>query len=116
MQRSNIKDTFGTENLNVDYHTLNDKQKIIFKRIESHYNEFVANQNHVEPLRIMIIGTAGTGKSYLINAIRLRLQEMAMNNGTETSTSPVIVLAPTGVVAFNILGATIHSTQLIHIQ
>ena len=58
--------------------------------------------------------TAGTGKSYLINTIRVRIQEMAMNNGIETS--PVIVLAPTGVAAFNILGMTIHSTFSVPIS
>ena len=37
-----------------------------------------------------------------------------MNNGTETS--PVIVLAPTGVAAFNIHGSTIHSTLSVPIN
>ena len=55
--------------------------------------------------------TAGTGKTYLINAIRSRLQELA---GTG-SKSPVVVLAPTGVAAFNINGATIHSKLSIPI-
>ncbi|CAB4434037.1 unnamed protein product [Rhizophagus irregularis] len=47
-----------------------------------------------EPLRTIIMGTAGTGKSYLIMAIRNMLHEMAVN---ETKT-PLLVLAPTGVV------------------
>ena len=53
---------------NVDYTTLNEKQKQIFKRIESHYlNMTVGHQ--VEPLKIMIMGTAGTGESYLKKSI-----------------------------------------------
>ena len=48
------------------------------------------------------MGTAGTGKSYLIKAIRGKLQTMA---GSESK----IVLAPTGAAAFNIIGVTIHS-------
>ena len=52
------------------------------------------------------MGTAGTGKSYLIRAIRKRLNTMAGNE----SHSPVQVIAPTGVAAFNINGTTIHST------
>ena len=49
------------------------------------------------PLRIIISGTAGTGKSYLINCLRLLLQDK------------VRVAAPTGVAAFNVDGHTLHS-------
>ena len=35
----------------VDYENLNEKQKTVFKRIESHYNNILAG-NSVEPLRI----------------------------------------------------------------
>lgn len=49
------------------------------------------------PLRMIVYGTAGTGKSYLINCLRLLLQ------------SKVCVAAPTGVAAFNIDGHTLHS-------
>lgn len=45
-------------------------------------------------------------KTILINAIRQILQELAKRNGIDSS--PVIVLAPTGVAAFNIHGTTIH--------
>ena len=68
--------------------------------------------HQVDPLKIIVMGTAGTGKTYLINAIRSRLQELA---GTG-SKLPVIVLAPTGVAAFNINGATIHSKLSIPIK
>ena len=49
------------------------------------------------PLRIIVSGTAGTGKSYIINCLRLLLQ------------NKVRVAAPTGVAAFNVDGHTIHS-------
>src|SRR6266498_2572420 len=94
----------------LDYQTLNEKQKLVFKRIESHYNDMLKD-NQTEPLRIIVMGTAGTGKTYLINAIRGRLREMT---GVK-SKSPVIVLAPTGVTAFNINGITIHSALSIPI-
>ncbi|PKC52274.1 hypothetical protein RhiirA1_481883 [Rhizophagus irregularis] len=87
---------------------------IIFRRIETHYNAIITNHNQVEPLRLIIMGTAETSKSYLINAIRACLQEIAINNGAETS--PVIVLAPTGIAAFNIHGTMIHSTLSILIN
>src|SRR4051794_36321297 len=57
------------------------------------------------------MGTARTGKTYLIKAIRCRLQEMV---GTG-SKSPMVVLALTGVAAFNIDGTTIHSGLAIPI-
>ena len=49
------------------------------------------------PLRIIVSGTAGTGKSYLINCLRVLLREK------------VCVAAPTGIAAFNIDGNTLHS-------
>ncbi|CAB4412397.1 unnamed protein product [Rhizophagus irregularis] len=95
----------------IDYWKLNENQKKIFTRIESHYND-ILNGKKVKALRIMIMGTAGTGKSYLIKTIRQKLHEMA---GTDTD-SPVLVIAPTGVAAFNINGSTIHSTLSIPIR
>ncbi|CAG8559029.1 9051_t:CDS:10, partial [Scutellospora calospora] len=70
----NEKSTETDENVTlitdvVDYQTLNEKQKIIFDRVESHYHN-VLKGFQVELLRIIIIGTANTGKSYLIKAIR----------------------------------------------
>ena len=58
------------------------------------------------------MGTAGTGKSYLIKAIRGRLRTMAGNRNK----SPAVVIAPTGVVTFNINETTIHSTISILIM
>ena len=94
----------------LDYQTLNEKQKLVFKRIESHYDD-ILKDNQTEPLRIIVMGTAGTGKTYLINAIRGRLREMT---GVRFK-SPVLVLAPTGVAAFNINGITVHSALSIPI-
>ena len=52
----------------VNYENLNEKQKIIFNRIESHYNSILTG-NLVELLRIIIMSITGIGKSYLIRAI-----------------------------------------------
>lgn len=50
--------------------------------------------------RILILGAAGTGKSTAIKAIKESLED----NGEK-----VLLMAPTGVAAINIGGATIHS-------
>ncbi|RHZ57019.1 hypothetical protein Glove_395g64 [Diversispora epigaea] len=52
----------------VNYESLNKKQELIFKRVESHYYNTLINLQ-IEPLKIIIMETAGTEKSYLIKAI-----------------------------------------------
>jgi len=62
-----------------------------------------------DPLKIILMRTARTGKTYLIEAIRSRIKEMI---GAESGL-PVIVLALIGIAAFNINGMTIHSALSI---
>ena len=50
---------------------------------------------------MIISGTAGTGKSFLINCLKGLLQKV------------VRIAAPTGVAAFNVQGCTLHS--LLHL-
>ncbi|GBC33192.2 ATP-dependent DNA helicase PIF1 [Rhizophagus irregularis DAOM 181602=DAOM 197198] len=65
---SNSRISTEEENLTVDYQTLNDNQKKVFNRIEAHYHDVLVG-HQVKPLRIIVMGTAGTGKTYLIEAI-----------------------------------------------
>ncbi|XP_057838840.2 uncharacterized protein LOC131048788 [Cryptomeria japonica] len=60
---------------------------------------------------MIIQGTTGTGKSYLIGVISESLKSVAMLNQ-----SPLLLLAPTGVAAFNIGASTIHSKLRIPIK
>ena len=53
-----------------------------------------------DPLAMLVLGTAGTGKSYLIHCLHQLLGQS------------VTLLAPTGVAAVNIGGATLHSHLL----
>ena len=53
--------------------------------------------NDPSPIRMIVSGTAGTGKSYLIHCLRLLLH------------NKVHVVAPTGVAAYNVDGNTLHS-------
>ena len=78
--------------------TTADPQKLQGKQLQA----YTIVRQHMEteappPLRMVVSGTAGTGKSYLIHCLRLLLQDR------------VRVAAPTGVAAFNIDGHTLHS-------
>ena len=81
--------TFTTS---ADPQHLQEKQLQTYNMVREH-----AESDHPEPLRLIVSGTAGTGKSYLINCLRLLLNHR------------VHVAAPTGVAAFNIEGQTLHS-------
>ena len=65
---------------------------------------FSNQDEHKVPLRMMILGTAGTGKSYLIRALAQYLG------------SKCLITATTGIVAFNIGGITLHSALQLPVQ
>ena len=78
--------------------TTADPQQLQGKQLQA----YTIVRQHMEainppPLKMIISGTAGTGKSYLINYLRLLLQ------------NKVRVAGPTGVAAFNVDGHTFHS-------
>jgi ATP-dependent DNA helicase PIF1 len=69
-------------------------QRFVYDIVNTHFNSISSNR---EPLRLIIVGVAGTGKSYLINALRNLLQ------------GKCTVTATTGKASYNIRGVTIHS-------
>ena len=71
---------------------LQGKQLQVYTLVQEH-----AKAEGPPPLRMIVSGTAGTGKSYSIHCLRLLLGNR------------VRVAAPTGVAAFNIEGHTLHS-------
>ncbi len=71
---------------------LRGRQLEVYTTVKDH-NE----NNSLTPLRLIVTGTAGTGKSYLIQCIRLLLA------------NTLTVSAPTGVASFIIEGSTLHS-------
>ena len=71
---------------------LEGRQLQVYTLVQQHLNTAASS-----PLRMIVSGTAGTGKSYLIHCLRLLLKDK------------VRVAAPTGVAAFNIDGHTLHS-------
>ena len=78
----------------VDINSFSEMQGLAYNIVNAHFNNISSDK---EPLCLIIIGVAGTGKSYLINAIRNLLQNRCA------------VTATTGKAAFNIKGVTIHS-------
>jgi DNA replication protein DnaC len=64
----------------------------IYNNVSTHFNATA-----VPPLAALVLGSAGTGKSFLIHSLRHLLNACCA------------VLAPTGVAAVNISGSTIHS-------
>lgn len=83
-----------------NYTTLSNKQQKAMNIVMTHYH---TNEDRC-PFFMIIQGTTGIGKSYLIGAIHEALQ-----NACLSGPSPLLLLALIGVVAFNIGAFTIHS-------
>ena len=77
-----------------DPSTLQGEQLRAYKAVHNYLNY---TDNSKQPLRMVVCGTAGTGKSYLIHCITILLGDH------------LCVAAPTGVAAFNVHGHTLHS-------
>jgi hypothetical protein len=65
---------------------------------------------HFKPLRMTIMGAAGTGKSVLINTLVTMLRVMFDDNDV------VHIAAPTGTAAFNVGGETLHQMFSIMVE
>lgn len=90
--KESFTSTIRTEQ-NTDISTFSDMQKCAYDITKSHSQQPYPKN----PLLPIIIGGGGTGKSYLINAVKNLLQQSCA------------VTATTGKAAFNIHGCTIHS-------
>ena len=79
----------------VDVERLNSGQRIVYDAVVKHNARQRAGPT--QPLHAMICGTAGSGKTFLIKALKQALGDSCL------------VLPPTGVAADNIGGQTYHS-------
>ena len=84
----------------VNLDTLNAKQRLAFDIITTQAGDI----HDCEPVCMIVCGTAGTGKTYLINALRQVLRDQC------------IVTATTGIAAFSINGQTLHSAAQLPIH
>ena len=84
----------------VDWRLLQGEQKEVFLQVIAWYKATLGAEqgrnDHPDPLRINIDGTARTGKSFLISAISTELQTLAFH---EDKPNPVMQVAPTGISA-----------------
>ncbi len=87
----------------VDLSSLNVKQRLAYDIIVDHQTQLMANHQPA-PLHMLVCGTAGTGKSYLISAIAHALGDACLLTGT------------TGMASFNICGKTLHSALKLPIR
>jgi hypothetical protein len=87
----------------VDKDALNGEQRQLFQDVQRHFQTQSISAD-VQQLLYIVLGTAGTGKSFLIQALRNLLGDKC------------VVVAPTGVAASNIDGNTIHNMFAIPVQ
>ena len=77
----------------IDTNSFSDMQRLAYDIVTRHFED----PSLKEPLCLIVIGVAGTGKSYLINALQSCLQ------------TKCVITATTRKASFNINGITIHS-------
>ena len=90
-----------------NYQTLSPTQTKSHSIVMNHSTNILTSP----PLRMVVQGITGTGKSFFIRCIR-ESPSLTKN----FSQSPILLLAPTDVVAFNIQASAIHSTLQILIK
>ena len=84
----------------VDTTMFNNKQRLAYTIVKNHFEL----QNVVDPIYLMITGQGGSGKSFVINALRTLL------------TTNCIVTSYFGIAAFSIAGITLHSLLYLPIR
>ena len=90
---------------------LNVDQRCIFDMLLTHQKQHESSEcqcDDLKPLRMFISGVGGTGKSFLIEAIKLLVRTIWPSKEVM-----VVVAAPTGLVTFNVGGLTIY--RLFHL-
>lgn len=89
------------------FHRLSPRQELALGIIEQHHLGLPSSPS----LRMIIQGTIGTGKSFLIDRI-LR----ALNRSSSQKMNHLLILAPKRVVAYNVRASIVHTTLRIPIK
>lgn len=94
--------------------SINPAQRQVYDYIDSHYeHELRYGVDQSSQLLLHIDGSAGSGKSFLIEVLSSHIAEVARRHGKP---DPIARCAPTGVAAHNINGRTIHGLFNINPQ
>jgi hypothetical protein len=88
---------------------LEQQQAVVLALIDT-IVKFLNNYTKYKPLRAIVMGCGGTGKSFTINIIISIVQKMMQQNDT------IQVGAPTGAAAFNVQGSTLHRLLGINVS
>ena len=83
--------------------SLNDNQRALVILVLHTLYKFVENELDYHPLRLVVSGTAGTGKSYVIKCLQRLVRLLFGKNDA------VQVITPTGNSAYLVQGTTAHS-------
>ena len=86
-------------------------QKKVFDAVKNSFSMRRDSEGDVTPLRFFVTGGAGSGKSFIISLLREYLNRLSA-----VEDESVLVLAPTGVAAFNIHGVTLHSAFSLPVE
>jgi len=86
-----------------DVEKMSDEQKVIVYNAVDTVIKFLNNDPTYKPMRATIMGSGGTGKSFIINTIISMVRSLTGSNDT------VQIAAPSGAAAFNVQGSTIHN-------
>ena len=98
--------------------SLNEHQRVPFDRVvrytrELHQYNIKVHDDPPEAFHLFVTGGAGTGKSHVIKAIKEYL-ERSVSGGLNKHAC--MLMAPTGVAAFNIGGLTIHRALQLQVE
>ncbi len=93
-------DMLSAISIKVDSSKLQGKQLEAFDVVNKHFS----CHNQQQPLKMIVSGTAGTGKSYLIGCLHELLGEK------------LCIMAPTGAAAYDVHGHTLHSLLKIPVR
>ncbi len=116
-QRVQMLDRLANANVDPDVaeQQMNTAQKRVYRRVIDDIAHLVAHKENKcqcgqapKSINLFVTGVAGTGKTFLINAIIAKLVVVYVTQAG-TADVPVCVGAPTGVAAFPLGGRTLHS-------